>query len=314
MNSSPCIPPLSVITGANNGFGLALAKLLLLKGHEVVFACRRVEAADKEISQLDSSVTATGRAVAMKLDLADLESVVAFVAEFEENYTNKGRHLSYLVLNAGVVKLQHDRTKQGFEETYGVNHFGGAALFNLLLERVLIPSRTRVVAVGSMIHSSAKHVNTHHDLTGNTNFSTFNNYAASKLFNTLWALHANKLYSGRGVTVTSGHPGSGLFTGLGRGDASPLFKAAITPVLYLLAPLAWAVGHFQTWHDGGVAELAMCEYPEGGVYFDKHRRATPSQQALDVQLQSWLWDRTQVLLLEVSSKYNLTADISLANK
>jgi len=97
------MPPLSVITGANNGFGLALAKLLLLKGHEVVFACRRVEAADKEISQLDSSVTATGRAVTMKLDLADLESVVAFVAEFEENYTNKGRHLSYLVLNAGVV-------------------------------------------------------------------------------------------------------------------------------------------------------------------------------------------------------------------
>lgn len=209
MNSSPLssIPPLSVITGANNGFGLGLAKLLLLQGHEVVFACRRVEAANKEISQLDSSVTAAGRAVAMKLDLADLESVVAFVAEFEENYTNKGRHMSYLVLNAGVVKLQHDRTKQGFEETYGVNHFGGAALFNLLLERVLIPSRTRVVAVGSMIHSSAKHVTTHHDLTGNTNFSTFNNYSASKLFNTLWALHANKLYSARGVTVTSGHPG-----------------------------------------------------------------------------------------------------------
>jgi len=315
MNSpSPPIAPLSIITGANNGFGLGLARLLLRKGHDVIFACRRVDAANKEIAQLDSTSNTAGRAVAMKLDLADLESVISFVADFEEKYTNKGQTLSYLVLNAGVVKLQHDRTKQGFEETYGVNHFGGVALFNLLLERTLIPSHTRVVAVGSMIHSSAKQVTTDHDLTGNTNFSTFNNYAASKLFNTLWALYADKLYSGRGVTVTSGHPGSGLFTGLGRGDATPLFKAAITPVLYLLAPLAWMVGHFQTWHDGGVAELAMCECPEGGVYFDKHRRASPSEQALDVQLQTWLWNRTQVLLLEASLKYGLTADISLSKK
>ena len=300
------------MTGCTSGFGYGLASLLLDKDFIVVFACRRLDAAQTAIDELLVRVK-KGRGVAMKLDLADLESVVAFAKEYEENFTNQGQHLTYLVLNAGVVKLKHDTTKQGVEETYGVNHFGGAALFNVLLHSTLIPSKTRVVAVGSMTHTAATHVKVkEHDLTGNNkDFSTFGHYSASKLFNTLWANHANRLFESKGVSVVSGHPGSGLFTNLGRGDASTFFKIAITPLLYLFTPLAWATGHFQTWHDGGVAELAMCESKEGGIYFDRHRKSVPSAQGSDESLQVWLWEETQRLLQEAAQKHSLPANIAL---
>lgn len=298
-------PPLSIVTGANQGFGFGLTNLLLKEGHEVVMACRNCKAAQAAGERFDKG---NGKYVVMALDLSDLKSVVTFAKEFEEKY--KGRALMYLFLNAGIVKLFREYSRQGLEETYAVNHFGGVALFNLLLNNVLIPSRTRVVSVGSLVHANGN-VAVGHDLTGqNQEFSTASFYSNSKLFNSLWGFQVQKRFGAVGVSCNSVHPGSGFFTNLGRGDASLCLRIVTFPILLLAAPFAWCLGFFQTWHDGGVAELAAAQATDGGQYFYRHWPSQASETARDEHVQDWLWAETQRILAECAVKFDLPAEIA----
>lgn len=77
----------------------------------------------------------------MKLDLGDLQSVRAFVKEFESKYS----HLNILVNNAGFMDTNGAllKTKDGFERHMGVNHLGPFLLTRLLMNslKVRAPSR-----------------------------------------------------------------------------------------------------------------------------------------------------------------------------
>jgi hypothetical protein len=311
MSSSP---RLAIVTGGNNGFGWATSRILLVdKGFEVVILCRNVDVGKEAVTSMNLTAEQAARAVVMRIDLSDLTTVVSFVADYVKAYG--GRKLDYLILNAGIVKLLKEVTPQGLEETIGVNHFGGAALFNLLLKPVLIPSRTRVVAVGSLVHNNATFTAQNYrdvDLTGikDASFSVAARYADSKLLNHLWGFAVHKRFADKGVTCNSVHPGSGLFTNLGRRDASAGFKMVITPLLGLLSPFLWCCGFFQTWHDGGVAELAAAEAESGGTYFYRHYPSTASATATNDEVQNWAWDETKRILADIAAKHNLPADIA----
>lgn len=297
----------AIVTGGTSGFGYSTCQLLLKQGFRVIITSRNLGRASKAAEELKS---VGGDPVAMVLDLNDLTSVVSFANEYQTKYSGNGDVLVYLILNAGVVKLKRDISPQGLEETYSTNHFGGAALFNLLLTKTLLPCKTRVVAVGSLVHNNANVIQGH-DLTGTLNtFSTAGYYANTKLFNTLWSFEVNKRFAAQGVTSNSVHPGSGLFTNLGRGDASTLLKCVITPILACLAPLLWCCGFFQTWHDGGVAELAAAEAAQGGLYFYRHKVSTASKAARDEALQVWLYEQTNATLRQLADKYNLPLEIA----
>lgn len=297
----------AIVTGGTSGFGYATCELLLKRGFKVIVTSRNLGRANKAVAELSKS---GGEAVAMTLDLNDLSSVVSFAQEFQEKYSGNGDVLTYLILNAGVAKLKRDISPQGLEETYASNHFGGAALFNLLLTKTLLPCKTRVVAVGSLVHSNGQ-LTIGDDMTGTkATFATAKFYANSKLFNSLWSFQVNKRFVAQGVTSNSVHPGSGLFTNLGRGDASTFLKCIITPILACLAPLMWCCGFFQTWHDGGVAELAAAESTEGGLYFYRHRVSTASKTARDEALQEWMYNETNRILREIAVKYNLPVEIA----
>ena len=311
--SSP--PRLAIVTGGNNGFGYATSQILLVKkGFEVVILCRNVTAGKEAVANMGLTAEQAARAVVMRIDLADLTTVVSFRDEFLKKY--RERKLDYLILNAGLVKMVKEVTPQGLEETVGVNHFGGVALFNLLLKPVLIPSKTRVVAVGSLVHTNSTvsaQTFRNVDLTGiaDTSFSVTARYADSKLLNHLWGFAVQKRYADKyGVTCNSVHPGSGLFTNLGRRDASTGFKMILTPMLGLLAPLLWCCGFFQTWHDGGVAEIAAAEAESGGVYYYRHYASTASATATNDEVQTWAWDETKRILADIASKHNLPSEIS----
>lgn len=306
-------PPLAIVTGANSGFGCGLTRILLEKGYEVIMLCRSIETGTAAIHDMKLS-NSNGKPVVTQIDLANLTTVVEFVKEYTQRY--EGRVLKYLVLNAGVVKLIREITSQGLEEVVGVNHFGGVALFNLLLKSVLIPSKTRVVAVGSLVHKNSTINRDNYrtiDLTG-TKEETFNitdRYADSKLLNTLWGFQVQKRYYEKyGISCNSVHPGSGLFTNLGRRDASTAFRMAIVPLLGILTPVLWCIGFFQTWHDGGVAELAACELTEGGKYLYRQYPSIASPTAQDENIQNWCWDETKRILKESAEKHNLPPEIA----
>ena len=112
--------PTVIITGGNSGVGFAaMRQLAALNTHDVVIACRSLERGKAAVNSL--SVGKENVKVEL-LDLADFQSIREFCARWDKN-----RPIDVLCLNAGVQfndAKYVPRTKQGFEETIGVNHIG----------------------------------------------------------------------------------------------------------------------------------------------------------------------------------------------
>lgn len=118
-----------IVTGANSGMGLATTSELAKSGAHVIMACRsqaRGEAALRQAQQESGS----SNIELMSLDLGSFDSIRAFASEYKAKY----EHLDVLVNNAGVVTIQRELTKDGFEAMIGVNHLGHFLLTNELLE------------------------------------------------------------------------------------------------------------------------------------------------------------------------------------
>ena len=121
-----------VVTGANSGIGKATARQLADLGATVVLACRCKERAEAALCELNC---VDGRCFdLMMLDLADLDSVRAFAKAFAEKYDR----LDALINNAGILGRHRAETKQGFEQSFGVNYLGAFLLTMLLLPLLVL--------------------------------------------------------------------------------------------------------------------------------------------------------------------------------
>ena len=146
-----------LITGGNSGIGFHAAQQLAATNMwQVVIACRSLEKGERARSKMSNPENVEVR----QLDLADLNSVKHFCDDWGPK-----RPLHCLALNAGVQKSKRalggesidcalvPRTKQGFEETVGVNHIGHFALAQRLLGNVQAGgSLSRIVWTGSGVH------------------------------------------------------------------------------------------------------------------------------------------------------------------
>ncbi|GGI81850.1 protochlorophyllide oxidoreductase [Polymorphobacter multimanifer] len=119
----------AVITGASSGVGLWAAKALADRGWHIVMACR-------DLAKAHAAAAATGIAAdrhsVLHLDLADLDSVEAFVTALRK----LGRPLDALVLNAAVYMPRLEapmRSAQGYELAVATNYLGHFLLANRLL-------------------------------------------------------------------------------------------------------------------------------------------------------------------------------------
>lgn len=132
------------ITGTNSGIGQSAAKMLLEQGHTVYHACRTAEGAKEAVSK-------AGGGIPMVCDLADLASVKAFA----EAICQQEPALDVLCLNSGVSPSRKaeapKRTKDGFEETVGINHLGHFFLAQLM-QPLLLSNRGRLVVTASSVH------------------------------------------------------------------------------------------------------------------------------------------------------------------
>ena len=137
----------AVVTGANSGIGYETARALAHKGADVVMACRNLQKANAAAEQIRQDNPA-GKVEVMQLDLADLDSVRQFAADFKERHDR----LDLLVNNAGIMTPPYGKTAQGFETQFGVNHLGHFALTGLLIDQIVQTPGSRVVTVSSMMH------------------------------------------------------------------------------------------------------------------------------------------------------------------
>lgn len=218
-----------IVTGANSGVGLETTRQLVKQGGHVVMACRRTEAGE-EVAKSFKGLK--GSYDVMRIDLADLQSVRDFVAEFLKKYDR----LDGLACNAGLVTMGREiqRTKDDLEMTIGVSYFGHFLLTELLLDVLKKSAPSRIVILSSVVHAGSPK-NRHDVHLEDLNYQSrkFKNFAAygeAKVANVLYALELANRLEGTGVTTASVHPGWARSNFGGKGLLMTIMRVLMAPI------------------------------------------------------------------------------------
>jgi NAD(P)-dependent dehydrogenase (short-subunit alcohol dehydrogenase family) len=154
-----------LVTGANRGLGLAIAKELAQRGGHVILACRSGLAEAMEAVRRAAG-DGGGTVEGSRLDLGDFASIDKLVEELAED----GVRLDVTVLNAAIVVDQARTSKHGFDEMFQVNYLANVLLVRKLLAAGVIaaspqggdpddgpsePFAPRIVMVSSESHKTA---------------------------------------------------------------------------------------------------------------------------------------------------------------
>lgn len=137
-----------IITGGNANLGYECAKAIAQndKNSCIIIAVRDEGRGREAVTRLINE-TGHSHIEFMMLDLATLDSVRDFVRGFVER---EYPPLYAIVCNAGIqTSTRNQRTTDGFELTFGVNHLGHFLLVNLLLQYLTHPARIVVVSSGT---------------------------------------------------------------------------------------------------------------------------------------------------------------------
>ena len=112
--------PVILITGANGGIGKETAKILSSTNANVIMACRNVVRSKPVLLEIMKE-TGNNNVELMTLDLSDFNSIDTFVDKFKTKY----KRLDIVIANAAVwPQKKGQKTKQGLEIAFGVNHIG----------------------------------------------------------------------------------------------------------------------------------------------------------------------------------------------
>jgi len=263
-----------LVTGANSGIGLEIARGLAARGARVLMVARdadRGEAARVEVAE------STGND-SVELLLCDLSSQRQ-VRELAAEVLDRCGELHLLVNNAGLTLGERTLTEDGIETTFAVNHLAPFLLTELLRERLVASAPARVVTVASDAHRGSKI--DFDDPSGERKFSAWGAYGQSKLANILFTTELAQRLEGTGVTATCLHPGV-VRTGFGR--QGPAFIRFFLKIggLFLLTPERGA--DTAVW----LASSSDVDGASGG-YYEKRRIATSSRAARDSESARRLW-------------------------
>ncbi|MBB3940838.1 NAD(P)-dependent dehydrogenase (short-subunit alcohol dehydrogenase family) [Novosphingobium fluoreni] len=190
-----------VVTGANTGIGFAAAKVLAERGARVLLACRDEDKARAAMVRIRDNVPRADLGF-VKLDQSDLDSVKAAA----EVIAREPR-VDVLLNNAGVMLPPLQRTAQGHELQFGVNHLACHALSLLLVNKLAETPGSRVVVTSSVAHKRGRIDWV--DLDAHQSYNRSDRYAASKLMNLVFAFELDRRLRAASIPVRAiaCHPG-----------------------------------------------------------------------------------------------------------
>jgi len=296
------------------GFECAKAIAKSLEWH-VVIASRNAAKSAQAVEYLKTH-TRNPHIQAIPLNLSSLASVREFAAALP-SYNIPPLHA--LVCNAGVQVISHtQRTQDGFEMTFGVNHLGHFLLTLLVLPHLAAPAR--IVVVSSGTHDPAQktfmpppnYTNardlafppTDEILSGRgIEYLGRQRYSTSKLCNVLFnyelarRLQAlNKLESHDAICVNAFDPGLMPGTGLA-GDYPPLQKIIWAALLPLLIPFIHNV-NTPSRSAQALARLILNPHLQNvtGKYFEGPKEIPSSKESYDLNKAKDLWDTSMELV------------------
>ena len=113
--------------------------------------------------------------------------------------------------NAGILSAQHEKTVDGFESHFGVNHLAHFLLATSLVPELKAGKPSRVVVVSSV--ASKLCGIQWDDVNWEKSYNKWLAYGHSKTANILFAKQFNQLYESEGIRAFSLHPG-GILTNI----------------------------------------------------------------------------------------------------
>nr|XP_045240326.1 dehydrogenase/reductase SDR family member on chromosome X isoform X3 [Macaca fascicularis] len=251
----------AIVTGGTDGIGYSTAKHLARLGMHVII----VEF--------------------LFCDLASMMSIRDFVQKFKM----KKIPLHVLVNNAGVMMVPQRKTRDGFEEHFGLNYLGHFLLTNLLLDTLResgSPGHSaRVVTVSSATHYVAE-LNMD-DLQSSACYSAHAAYAQSKLALVLFTYHLQRLLAAEGSHVTANVVDPGVVH-------TDLYQHVFWGTRLVMKLFSWLL--FKTPDEGAWTSIYAAVTPElegvGGRYLYNEKEAKSLHVTYNQKLQQQLWSKS----------------------
>ncbi|MFN3237029.1 MAG: oxidoreductase [Pseudomonadales bacterium] len=293
----------AIVTGCYAGIGIETVRALAAAGATVTMACRDGDKAAAVAAELDAQ-SGVGDVESGVLDLGSVAAVKRFAASYLANHDK----LDILINNGAVMACPQDKTSDGFEMQFGVNHIGHFVLFNELLPLLKAAGSARVVCLSSTGHfiSPVMFEDIHFE---RRDYDPWASYGQSKTACALLAVGIQARYAKDGIEGFAVHPG-GIMTTLQRhmseediqsrgwvdeqGNVNERFKTveqgASTSVYAATSPELTGKGGCYL-EDCGIAEVVQArpEMPKGVMAY-----------ALDKAAAEKLWTLSEEMVASVS--------------
>ena len=309
-----------IITGGNRGLGYETALALAADTSRTIVLAGHNSASTAAAAQRIQSITGNTQVEAMRLDLAELASVRTFAADFKSRNLPP---LTTLICNAGVSKISvQERSVDGFEITFAVNHLGHYLLTTLLLDSLQAPAR--IIFVSSGVHDPANargpmqpprytkaewlaYPERNPDCPVEASAAGGQAYANSKLCNVLCAYEldrrlttSNLSTSGKPITVNAFDPGMMVGTGLGRYNTGMMrfMWFTVMPLLSRLKTIGRTVA--QSGSDLAYLTTDPALTAVSGKYFSGREMLPSSDDSYDLEKAVDLW-QTSINLTHLQS-------------
>lgn len=267
------------ITGATSGIGRATATYLAKEGHNIHLLIRDRDKGERFIMQLKKENTNISVSI-IECDLADLESVKCCAAQILMQFGQ----IDVLINNAGGIFPDYHMTRDGFEQTFAVNHLGHFLLTSIL-RPLLAESNAKVINLSSEAHKAAKPDFDNINMSGQ--YQSFTAYANAKLYNVYFTKSLVEKCGSHGIRSFAVHPG------VVRTNFGKAYSGIIKWIIKLIQPL------MITPEKGAkdVINLALGRLdPENGSYIKKGKVRLPSSLALNKENRDQLWKLSESMV------------------
>ena len=267
-----------VITGASDGIGAAAARKLKASGHQVVVVGRS--------RQKTAAVANEIKAPFLIADFADLSEVRNLANSLLAEYPR----IDVLANNAGGIFGTREKTVDGFEKTFQVNHLAQFLLTHLLRQK-LMSSNATVINTASKAAKLWGNIDLK-DLNNDFNFRPRKAYGDAKLANILFTRELERRYGSQGISAVAFHPGT-VATNFAADSTSWIRLAYHSPFKRLAGLISPQMGAQQlVW----LAESEPQIDWQPGEYYEKGKIGRTNKQALDTVLAREFWDISAAML------------------
>jgi len=209
-----------LVTGATAGIGLETGRALACAGAQVYLMGRDEGKLQDVLQNINNELEQKQSAGSVEGVVCDLNSL-ANIKQFAQKFTRENKPLNVLILNAGLMNYNHEKTVDGLEQMIGVNHIGHAYLTKLLMPMLIANAPSKIVVVSSHLQSGPPLDYQMLDRWNSAEkdakkgWSMMRGYQQSKLANVLFARALASRYGSKQITAYSLHPGI-IKTNLGK--------------------------------------------------------------------------------------------------